>query len=183
MPDEGPASTPCCSPALQDMDTGPSPGRTWRGKRVTPDDSVISQRRLIPTAAETDSRSPSWPGLTRLDPAIAHPHQITNDAIRVQQPSDEDDRVNPRVKPEDGHDGVGSLRAVRQQHAVTLADVVATRIGGGRVAAYAVWLPRRLAALRIVECVPPTGLHACCEGSGGRLLPPLVTATGACRSA
>src|SRR5580698_4969975 len=46
MPGEGPASTPFPSPALQDVDTGPSPGMTWRGKRVTPDDSVLSKRLL-----------------------------------------------------------------------------------------------------------------------------------------
>ena len=46
MPGEGPASTPFGSTALQDVDTGPSPGMTWRGKQVTPNDSVISQRLL-----------------------------------------------------------------------------------------------------------------------------------------
>ena len=54
MPGEGPASTPFHRPALQDVDTGPSPGMTWRGKRVTPDDSVNSQRLL-----RSEPRSPT----------------------------------------------------------------------------------------------------------------------------
>ena len=65
---------------------------------------------VIPATAGTDSRSPSWSGLTRRLPATN-----CERCNPIQQPSDEDDRVDPRVKPEDGHDGVGSLRAVRQQ--------------------------------------------------------------------
>ena len=53
---EGPASTPFPGSALQVVDTGPSPGMTWRGKQVPPDDSVISQRLL--TGERAGPRSP-----------------------------------------------------------------------------------------------------------------------------
>jgi hypothetical protein len=56
MPGEGPTSTPFPSPALQDVDTGPSPGMTWRGTRVTPNDLVISQR-LLSSDLRGDKRS------------------------------------------------------------------------------------------------------------------------------
>ena len=46
MPGEGPASTSLARPALQDVDTGPSPGMTCSDKRADPGDLVISPRIL-----------------------------------------------------------------------------------------------------------------------------------------
>ncbi len=46
MPGEGRASTSPARPAPQDVDTGSSPGITWRGRRIAPGDAVISPRTL-----------------------------------------------------------------------------------------------------------------------------------------
>ena len=42
MPGDGPASTSWPAPASPDVDAGPSPGMTWRGKRVGPGDSIAA---------------------------------------------------------------------------------------------------------------------------------------------
>ena len=50
-----------------------------------------------------------------LDPAIGYPWQIVNDAIPVSN--------HPMEMTGPGHDGVGSLRAVRQQQGPLVLNV------------------------------------------------------------
>ena len=45
----GPASTSVAIPALQDVDTGPSPGMTWRA-RIAGGDLVIPHESLLPAS-------------------------------------------------------------------------------------------------------------------------------------
>jgi hypothetical protein len=54
-----------------------------------------------------------------LDPAIGYPHQIANDAISV---SNHPMQMAGSSQVEPGHDGIGSLRAARQQQGRLVQD-------------------------------------------------------------